>query len=95
MKKAVFIGKSHGRGYDRHFVFLEYEYRGHRYTVYENRAKGNEPLAWQHRSEQARIDSLIAMEERDKLRDQPPGRDPMELIGDWLDYLDGNKDWEG
>ena len=40
-------------------MFLVYRYRGHEYTVYENRAKGNEPLSWQHKSEQARIDRLV------------------------------------
>lgn len=59
MAKAKFIGKTYGTGYNRDFVYLEYEYRGHTYEVYENRARGNEPLAWQHRNEQARIDRLI------------------------------------
>ena len=57
--KATYIGKYHGTGYERNMVYLEYEYRGMRYTVYENRAKGNEPLAWQHKTEQARIDSIL------------------------------------
>lgn len=57
--KAKYIGKSHGTGYNRHIVYLEYEYRGIKYTVEENRAKGNEPLAWQHRAEQSRIDVML------------------------------------
>lgn len=57
--KAKYIGKHYGRGYDRHMVYLEYEYRGMKYTVYENRSKGNEPLSWQHSSEQARIDRIL------------------------------------
>lgn len=57
--KAKFIRKYYGTGYDRHMVYLEYEYRGKRYTVSENRAKGNEPLAWQHKSEQALIDRQL------------------------------------
>lgn len=57
--KAKYLGKYYGSGYDRDFVFLEYEYRGVKYTVYENRAKGNEPLSWQHSNEQARIDRLL------------------------------------
>ncbi len=57
--KAKFVAKYYGRGYEKDYVFLEYEYRGHTYTVYENRAKGNEPLSWQHKSEQARIDEII------------------------------------
>jgi hypothetical protein len=64
MAKAKFIGKTYGTGYNRDFVYLEYEYRGHTYEVYENRAKGNEPLAWQHRNEQARIDRLIEDSEK-------------------------------
>ena len=59
--KAKFIDKWYGTGYDRNMVYLEYEYRGERYTVTENMAKGNEPLAWQHKSEQARIDRIIDM----------------------------------
>ena len=57
--KAKFIGKYYGTGFDRNMVYLEYEYRGHKYTVYENRAKGNEPLSWQHKAEQDRIDAII------------------------------------
>lgn len=57
--KAKFISKHYGTGYDRGYVYLEYEYRGMTYTVYENRAKGNEPLAWQHKNEQARIDKIL------------------------------------
>lgn len=57
--KAKFIGKYYGTGYDRNNVYLEYEYRGMTYTVMENRAKGNEPLSWQHKSEQARIDTIL------------------------------------
>lgn len=47
MKKATFKYKYYGRGYERDFVYLVYEYRGREYTVYENLAKGNEPLSWQ------------------------------------------------
>lgn len=64
--KAKYIGKTYGTGYNRDFVYLEYEYRGYKYEVYENRAKGNEPLSWQHKNEQARIDRLIALKEMDK-----------------------------
>lgn len=62
MKKATFIGKTYGTGFDRDSVYLEYEYRGHRYEVYENRRKGNEPLSWQHRNAQAEIDQAIELE---------------------------------
>ena len=57
--KARFIGKWYGTGCDRDMVYLEYEYRGERYVVEENRAKGNEPLAWQHKTEQNRIDKML------------------------------------
>ena len=66
MKKAKFLRKYYGRGYDRDFVYLVYEYRGHEYTVSENMAKGNEPLAWQHRQEQDLIDRLIEEQSRPK-----------------------------
>ena len=59
MAKATFIGKHYGTGYDRNMIYLEYEYRGMRYEVYENRAKGNEPLPWQHTAAQAQIDRII------------------------------------
>lgn len=64
MKKAKFIRKYYGTGYERNFVYMDYEYRGHEYTVYENLGKGNEPLAWQHKNAQAGIDRLI--EEKQK-----------------------------
>lgn len=66
MKRAKYIGKSYGTGYDKDFVFLEYEYRGHTYEVYENRVKGNEPLSWQHSNAQAKIDHEIELEEKRK-----------------------------
>ena len=57
--KAKFIRKYYGTGFDRNMVYMDYEYRGHEYTVFENRAKGSEPLAWQHRNEQNRIDTIL------------------------------------
>lgn len=59
MKKAEFIGKYYGTGYDRDIIYFEYKYRGYTYTICENRAKGNEPLSWQHKAEQDRIDKII------------------------------------
>ena len=64
--KAKYIGKTYGTGYERDFIFLEYEYRGQRYEVYENRAKGNEPLSWQHNMAQSHIDELIERAEKAK-----------------------------
>ena len=63
--KAKFIQAYRYSEWNRSIVELEYEYRGHRYTVMEDKSKGNEPLAWQHRAEQDRIDRIIEMEERD------------------------------
>ena len=57
--KARFIDKWYGTGYNRNTVYLEYEYRNERYVVTENMAKGNEPLSWQHKTEQARIDKML------------------------------------
>ena len=62
--KAKYSGKFVDTIFGQYIVNLEYEYRGHRYTVCENRHKGNEPLAWQHRSEQDRIDRLIETEKK-------------------------------
>ena len=64
MKKAKFVGKWCGKGFDRDSVYLEYEYRGRTYIVHENNAKGNEPLAWQHRNAQGAIDRDIEVEEK-------------------------------
>ena len=62
--KAKFIGKHTDTRFGRFIVYLEYEYRGHRYTVYENRLKGNEPLSWQHRGQQDYIDRIIEIESK-------------------------------
>lgn len=73
--KAKFIGKYYGTGYDRNCVYLEYEYRGMTYTVMENSAKGNEPLSWQHKTEQSRIDAIL---------DQKPTQgEPIDLDEIW------------
>lgn len=89
---ALFVRKYYGSGYDAHMVYLDYSYRGHEYTVCENRERGNAPLSWQHRSEQARIDQLIEQEERDKNAKQEPCR--YEDSGDYVfeqffRFLDG------
>ena len=31
MRKATFVGKYYGRGYDAHMVYLVYSYRGHNF----------------------------------------------------------------
>lgn len=65
-RKATFLRKHYGHGFDAHMVYLDYLYRGHEYTVEENLLQGNRPLAWQHRDEQSRIDQLIEEENRPK-----------------------------
>lgn len=60
--KAKFVGRFLHREYNDTIVDLEYEYRGQRYTIHENLNKGNEPLSWQHKSEQGRIDRIIERE---------------------------------
>lgn len=69
--KAKYIGKYTDRSFGQHFVHLEYEYRGMRYTVTENLNVGNLPLADQHRSEQAYIDRLLEIEEKAAQRTTP------------------------
>ena len=66
MEKAKYIGKRIDTYYGQCMIHLEYEYRGHRYEVTENRRKGNTPLSWQHENEQGRIDELIEMESKPK-----------------------------
>ena len=61
--KAKFIGKTYG--VDGNPV-LEYEYRGRKYEVIDYGWKGGEPLGWQHKNEQAKIDQQIEMEEKKK-----------------------------
>lgn len=33
MRKATFVRKYYGHGYDAHMVYLDYMYRGHEYTL--------------------------------------------------------------
>lgn len=80
--KAKFIGKYYGTGFDRDYVYLEYEYRGRKYEVYENRAKGNEPLSWQHKNAQARIDNEIEIEEK-----RSQDKEQIETVEESLDYF--------
>ena len=87
MNKAKYIGKYYGTGYNKDYVFLEYEYRGVKYEVYENRAKGNEPLSWQHKNAQLAIDVAL---------DNPPApqkenTEPVQEALDWFfDYIENN-----
>lgn len=85
--KAKFIGKYYGTGFDRDHVYLEYEYRGRNYDVYENRAKGNELLSWQHSNEQARIDREIEFEEKQK-ESNFVGESAQEGLDRFFEYLE-------
>lgn len=80
MAKAKYIGKTYGTGYNRDFIYLEYEYRGHTYEVYENRAKGNEPLSWQHANAQAMIDRNIEIAEKAKDQSGEPAQIGLDLF---------------
>lgn len=82
-RKATFVGKHYGIGFEKGMVFLEYEYRGMRYEVYENRGKGNEPLSWQHRSAQDRIDRIIATESKSNPNDKPIDLDEIWQMLGW------------
>jgi len=82
MKKATFIRKYAGGKYEPHMIYMDYEYRGHEYTVYENRAKGNEPLAWQHKNHQASIDRDIELESK-PATGKPVDMDEIWKILDW------------
>lgn len=60
--KAKYIGVAwteRVKGYQR--KVLEYEYRGHKYEVVDYGWQG-EPLSWQHKNEQAKIDEMIERE---------------------------------
>ena len=72
MARAKYLSRYESDEYGEHFVFFEYEYRGYKYTIYENRSKGNEPLSWQHKNEQAQIDKLIEIEECEKEHENKP-----------------------
>ena len=63
--KAKYIGRCADK-YDRDSVELEYEYKGETYWVHIHNTKGNKPLAWQHRYEQARIDKELELREKTK-----------------------------
>lgn len=70
--RARFISKYYGRGYEKDFIFLEYEYRGEKYEVYINTGKGNEPLSWQHKNAQARIDKMIELAQKTASEQKEP-----------------------
>lgn len=79
--KAKYIGRCADK-YDRDSVELEYEYKGETYWVHIHNTKGNEPLAWQHKSAQARIDKELELREKTK-----ESLEPLETIEDGFDYF--------
>ena len=87
--KAKFIGKYFGTGYEKDFVFLEYEYKNHIYTIYQNYAKGNEPLSWQHRAAQDRIDKIIEMEKISE-NNQTQSEDIDRIIAELYEYWENS-----
>ena len=91
MKKAKFVCKWYGRGFDRDSVYLEYEYRGQTYVVYENRAKGNEPLSWQHVNAQAAIDHDVEVEEKLKKFNESGKSESWEVgFNAFWDFVEGD-----
>ena len=89
MRKATFVRKYHGRGYESHMVYLVYSYRGHEYAVYENLAQGNEPLSWQHRREQNAIDELIEQKANEEEHTSCRYEDTADYaIDQFLDFLE-------
>lgn len=46
------------------FPILIYEYKGKKYEVIDYGWHGGEPLSWQHKNEQAKIDQEIVMENK-------------------------------
>lgn len=87
-EKAQYIGRYESNEYGEHIVYLEYKYRGYKYTVYENRNKGNEPLSWQHKNEQGRIDRLIKIEECEKEHKKEPHVTVDEALDKFFAYLE-------
>ena len=66
MEKARLVSKYSYRLYNEYITEIEYAYKGHKYTVDINHNKGNEPLAWQHKNAQGRIDAIVEIEEKGK-----------------------------
>lgn len=84
--KAKYIGRYIEKDYNKTIVSLEYEYRGHKYTVYDNRSQGGEPLSWQHKNHQAQIDRMIEMEEKECKTESSVFVD--DVLKELIDYWD-------
>ena len=87
MEKAKFFAEYRHRKYNENITEITYEYRGHKYTVDINHNKGNEPLAWQHKNAQGRIDTIIEMEERGNKENQS-GISVDEALEELLNFWD-------
>lgn len=81
--KAIYKGRYTDR-YNQCVVYLVYEYRGYEYEIKADSNKGNESLGWQHKSEQARIDELIRLDEVEKKRKNVPHISVDEAIAEFL-----------
>lgn len=82
VSKAKYLGR-YADKYDRDSVDLEYEYRGETYWIHIHNTKGNEPLVWQHRNAQQKIDKDLELQE--KINKQ--GNENIETVEDSLDYF--------
>lgn len=80
--KAKLIERSYDH-INKHPV-LVYEYRNRRYEVIDYGWKGGEPLAWQHRNEQAHIDEMIERESKPKKRDAESAQVGLDLFWEYV-----------
>lgn len=62
--KATFKEKIRERRFNEDITTYFWEYRGREYTTYVNHNKGNEPLSWQHKNEQGRIDTMLELDNK-------------------------------
>lgn len=86
MVKAKYIGRYSDK-YDRDSITLEYEYRNETYAVHVHNTKGNEPLSWQHKNAQARIDHEIELEEKRK-KSNFVGEPASKALDRFFEYLE-------
>lgn len=59
---AKFLGSYKHNEYGKCIIELEYEYKGHKYSIEDNRSQGSMPLYMQHKLAQDNIDSEIEKE---------------------------------
>ncbi len=87
MYKAEFVSKYYVKQNGRYTGEIEYtyRYRGYEYQVNVNNGKGNEPLSWQHKNAQARIDKIIEIKEKEN-NTHTDGPDVEDTIKDLFTY---------